>query len=197
MDTEEYARTVIHHLSGRVMLLDRARRIFTELYDIPCWGVHYGQYSNLRLHFGEPWLHTREPVVRWDRLEPFRIQHKRMVTVKGQWLLWIYSGDWTLLLGDKPVARNKSSKARKARGAAILNGQKLTHVDVSEETCTTQFHFDLGCTLNVTRRDTDSDLALWMLYRPNGYVFKLNTDGTIEHRRSASKRLGQEHDEAP
>jgi hypothetical protein len=170
------------------MLVDKVQRAFSELQDAPCWNVRCSDWSNLRLNFGTPWLSVSEPAIKWDGVAPYRSRHKRLVAIRGQWLLWIYGGYWALLLGDKLLARSSSSDKAKARGAAILNGQKLTSVEIRDDIFSTRFRFDLGCTLNVRRMEVGASLPSWMLYRPNGYVLELNCDGTVNHKKSAKLR---------
>jgi hypothetical protein len=69
--------------------------VFIPIYGKPCWQFQQGYGSFLTLEFGEPHLHIREP---WqagaqasDKLQKHAA--RRLVSVHGDWHLWVYLCD--------------------------------------------------------------------------------------------------------
>ncbi|MDX1970371.1 MAG: hypothetical protein SFV23_24590 [Planctomycetaceae bacterium] len=109
---------------------------------------------------------------------------RRLVTVRGEWWLWIYCCYWQLTSGDLQLATGSSSLRRIELATSQLDGQELVSVDVEPETGATRFVFDLGCVLQCRRFKRDTDAELWLLYRPSGYVLSVHGNGTFGHQRS-------------
>jgi hypothetical protein len=154
---------------------------FQPLYGKPCWGLHYLRLLNLSMNFGKPSLHVREPYGTKSKDEVIqRSAARRLVTVRGQWWLWIYCSYWRLTSDGVLLATGASSLKRIQRATALLEGQKLVSIHVQPKTAATRFTFDLGCVLDCRRfRDNDDDL--WTLYEPRGYMLSVCGNGTSSH----------------
>jgi hypothetical protein len=167
-------------------------RLFQPLYGQPCWGLCYDRNLNLSMNFGKPSLRVREPydtdsksgVVR-------RLAARRLVTVRGEWWLWIYYCSWRLILGGLELATGSSSLRRIHGAMAQVEGQQLVSAEVEPETAATRFVFDLGCVLHCRRFEQDTDAEMWMLYKPSGYVLSVHGNASFSHQRAkeAEKRL--------
>jgi hypothetical protein len=167
-------------------------RSFQPLYGRPCWGLRYDRNVNLSINFGKPSLRVREPFRTDSTCEAVRrLASRRLVTVRGEWWLWIYCCYWRLTSGDLELATGSSSIRRIERATAQLEGQELLSVAVEPETGATRFAFDLGCVLYCRRFERDTDTELWILYKPSGYVLSVQGNGTFSHQRDTEveKRL--------
>ena len=155
---------------------------FKRIYGKPCWQVKVGYGSFLTLEFGEPHLEIREPIVakRVSRIVRHHLA-RRMVTVHGDWHLWIYCCEWEVLSAGKHIG--DSSTKRKARIAAdSLDGRKLTAFAVSARTAQTVFKFERGT--NLRTRPYDKSSEQWLLYEPSGMVLTTRADGRYSYGRS-------------
>src|SRR5262245_11898529 len=130
------------NMSQMNMAKDQITRSFSKLYGKPCWGVKRGYASFLTLEFGRPHLVIREPRRITDDVSP-RVRNlfaRRLVVVRGDWHLWIYSCDWVVRDGSKVIG--DSSNARRIdRAAAFLSGQKLSSISLRARGARTRFGF--------------------------------------------------------
>jgi hypothetical protein len=156
---------------------------FQPLYGRPCWDAKSGFGSFMTMEFGEPHLEIREPRVavfsKSKRAQ--QLLARRLVTVRGEWHLWIYCCEWHVYTGHKLVgdsALESSSKRRIVRAARELDGQKLVSVTVDPSCGGSTFRFDLGSRLE-TRPYEDSEQ--WMLFEPSGEVLTYRADGCYSH----------------
>jgi hypothetical protein len=159
---------------------------FRPLYGLPCWGLEHGRQTNLSIHFGNPSLHIREPFVA-ESQSPFvqNLSARRLVTVRGEWWLWLWCCHWRLSRNDDLLATASASRRRIEQALLQLSGQKLVGVSIEERTGCTRFEFDLGCRLECRRFTRDSQQDLWLLYRPGGDVLSVHGDGTYGHERDS------------
>jgi len=156
---------------------------FGKLLGQICWGVEFdNQYLNLRLSFGQPHLNIREPdYIKFRSPRLTEIHSERLVAVKGAWWLWVWCAYWAISREGAKLA-TYSSPSRKIRPAlGMLSGQRLSRVSINAETGATRFEFDLGGRLDVRRFERSSDLELWLLYKPNGYVLSVLANGRYIH----------------
>lgn len=136
------------------------------------------------MEFGEPHLHIREPRIASEQASEKVKKNaaRRLVTVHGDWHLWVHSCDWRISFRGQELANQGSS--RRAIGKALfeLNGQALGQVHVYPSLLST-FEFDLGGKLEVIpnsgKYGASSDL--WLLYEPAGDVFTLRGDAKFCH----------------
>jgi hypothetical protein len=97
----------------------------------------------------------------------------RLVTVKGEWWLWVYCAYWTITGNDNRSASTSSSARQRQRALGFLHGQKLVDWGINASTGATRFEFDLGSSLSIRRRQESNSDELWLLYKPNAYVLSL------------------------
>jgi len=160
---------------------------FAPMIGLPCWGLNFERMLNLSMNFGDPSLKIREPIDRPAKLEANRRNNaRRLVTVKGEWWLWIYCSFWKIVANGKRLAAQSSSLRTIEKGMNNLQGQKLIAVDIRPDTGATRFAFDLGAELHCRRfeRETEHD-ELWTLYKPSSFVLAVYGDGTYTHHRGS------------
>ena len=91
---------------------------FQPIYGLPCWNAKAGYGSFLTMEFGEPHLVIREPRSRPDsspRLQ--RLLARRLVTVRGEWHLWIYCCEWQVESGGRVIGDSSSTRRFRMRFA--------------------------------------------------------------------------------
>lgn len=114
----------------------------------------------------------------------WRFRARRLVTVQGDWHLWLYCCDWFLFAHGERV-RNSENNIEKV--VKELNGQRLTAVTVNQLPGRSVFEFDLGARLctrpHTTRRQDaqDAHTEQWHLYEPSGRVLGFRADGLYSH----------------
>jgi hypothetical protein len=169
--------TTCQGMLRRVSIIDD---VFTPIYGKPCWQAQQGYGSFLTFEFGEPHLcileprQPRKPVS--ARVE--KLLGRRLVTVRGDWHLWIYLCDWRILSRGQVLADNNSKRRVIRRATSELNGQALVRLTVNESLVSI-FEFDLGGRLEAvpnTKAYEKTD-DLWLLFEPSGHVFTLRADG--------------------
>lgn len=158
--------------------------VFRPLYGQPCWNARSGYGSFLTMEFGKPSLKIREPRIPCvsETPSPAKYLARRVVTVRGQWHLWIHSCEWQVVTGKKRIGHSNlkgSSKRPIVRAADELDGQKLQCVSFNVQSGKTIFEFDLGSLLETRPYNQTSDQ--WLLYEPSGYVSALRGDGHFSH----------------
>lgn len=152
--------------------------LFRPLIGLPCWNVKQGYGSFLTFEFGEPSLATREPRdIPHASSRVREVFARRLVTVHGQWHLWIYCCGWQIRLRGEGLADDESSDDKIAAACGALDGQALQQVTLGPYVGWTQFHFDLGGMLT-TRPYEDELEEKWMLYCRDGNVYTYRSDGT-------------------
>jgi hypothetical protein len=170
------------------MSIDLITESFKPVYGIPCWGVRWDPQLNVSLNFGSPSLKIREPYKTKSRSNMIkRLAARRQITIRGEWRLWVYGSYWKIFMKGEQFASSSSPIRKKEIAIGNLEGQKLTRVDVELRNGKTKFEFDLGGILEVRRFDAESDLELWLLYQPDGYVLSCTGDGKLSHERGSSK----------
>ena len=160
---------------------DPVNGVIAGLIGRPAWGVKAGYGGNLTLEFGEPHLDVREPYVSNSRNEGIRRRAaQRVVTVHGDWHLWIRSDVWSSKQNGVVVARIESADADIAKAAAELDGQILSSFEIDRATASCRFTFDLGGEL-LTGRSAGGDAREteeWLLFEPCGNVLTLRADAS-------------------
>ena len=156
---------------------------FEKLYGLPCWNVQPGYGTFLTLEFGDPYLQIREPMVSKKTVTEKVKKHleKRLVTVRGEWHLWLYYCEWFIF--DKGKMVGECTDEEKAnRGAKYLNGQILTNVSINKDECKTIFEFDLGGKIEAVPDELMDEL--WLLYTPSKNVLTLRADKKFSFHKS-------------
>jgi hypothetical protein len=100
------------------------------------------------MEYGDPHVDVRKPLLLPASIEGAPAKAlQRHASVHGEWHLWIYCCQWSLLLEDIQLAHNESDDVTMARALGLLNGQVLQAVDIEPDDGRTKFTFDLGCSL--------------------------------------------------
>jgi hypothetical protein len=160
--------------------------IFQPLYGKICWDVNKGVGSSLTFEFGEPHFKVvREPRgTKSKKPGVIRNAERRIVTIYGDWFLWIWSCDWRFYRNNDFVGDSESKKRELQQIAFDLEGQALLSVKVNGVGITV-FEFDLGGRLETlpysdANEDSKPD-EQWMLFQPSGMVFTLRSDGKFNN----------------
>ena len=141
------------------------------------WGVHQGYGSFLTLEFGEPRLEISEPNKR---------RSQRLVTVRGEWHLWIYCCGWDITQDGDRLAYYESDESSIRQATAQLDGQRLERLWLESGTVITHFEFDLGAILTTypypyDDDDDDDENEQWLLYEPSGNVLSVRSDNRFSY----------------
>jgi hypothetical protein len=97
----------------------------------PSWLVQLGYGTFITMEFGEPQVHLSNPVLTKIHIDGAPEQGRtRRSTVGGQWHLWIYCCQWSVLLGDIQLAHSESDETTVHRALHILDSQALTAVEI-------------------------------------------------------------------
>lgn len=147
-----------------------------EIYDIPCWFVSQGHGSFITIEFGQPHLEIREP----SSTSNIKKLQYRNVKIYGEWHLWIYCCDWEVYLENKLVAHSESSRNKIKNALKYINGQKITKIEIDNDTGDTNFYFDLGGLIK-TKHYVDDLYDQWLLYDPYEYVLTICNDGKYSY----------------
>jgi hypothetical protein len=171
------------------MLLPRVvQTAFKPIIGLPAWNVKVGHGSFLTLEFGDPRLSVREPI-QIDPKESIspRIRkafQQRLVTVHGDWHLWIYCCNWAITENKRLIGHSESSRKQMDRAAELLDGQQLISVQVKPDRMACRFKFDLGGCLMTSPYEDHKDMEQWFLYEPASRVLTVRDDGRYMHSRN-------------
>lgn len=151
---------------------------FAKLYGVPTWHVRPGYGSSLTFEFGTP-RQEIEPVV---NREPNRQGSRptRLVTICGDWHLWIDCCGWRITQDGSVLASFESSVETILAACGALDGQALSEFTYRPERGESTFRFDLGGKLDTKPYDSDL-LEQWMLYCPDSHVLTYRSDGAFSH----------------
>lgn len=150
------------------------------------WQVKRGYGSFITMEYGEPHVDAGRPRLRPVSVEggPAKALQRRPV-LRGDWHLWIYCCEWSLLLEDTQLAHNESDDGVMHRALRVLDGQALQAVDIEPGNGRTSFTFDLGCSLltypALPGAYRDEPVEQWMLYSGSGpdlTVLTISGNGT-------------------
>jgi hypothetical protein len=155
---------------------------FSPIIGLPSWSVRQGHGSFVDLEFGEPVLTVGSPenrLIFLDEAPPRTLV--RPARVSGEWNLWIYCCEWSLMLNGTQLAHCESDRVRIARALNVLNGQSLTDLTVDPGTAKTDFSFDLGCTLRTRPAPPGTyehePVEQWLIRNPSGVWLTVRGDG--------------------
>jgi hypothetical protein len=149
---------------------------------MPAYQVKQGHGSFLTMEFGSPSLVVHEPKEPKPEMSERVNQSRarRLVTVRGEWHLWIYCCQWEILQEEKVLSHDESPDSTIQKAADFLNGQKLIRVAVRPDSSTI-FQFDLGGILRTQPYEDGEVDEQWMLYEPSKRVFRISSDGSYAH----------------
>jgi hypothetical protein len=157
--------------------------VIDRLKGIPCWNVQQGHGSFLTFEFGSP-TQSIGKVLEKREGDP-RSYRRRLVTIRGDWHLWIYCCGWRIAQDGNVLANSESIRECIMSACVALNGQALVDFQVWPERGASCFKFDLGGKL-VTGPYDDELLEQWALRDPDGNWFSYRSDGTFYKRAGTS-----------
>jgi hypothetical protein len=153
-----------------------------------CWQARWDNQLGLDLNFGRPSLRIRKPYHTRSKARVVRAAAaRRLVTVRGEYWLWILMGRWRITLPDHRRATAVASIWTKDIVCNHFQGEVVTSFEVAPETGRTQLRFDLGSTLDIWRPRECPEEELWSLYTPGGWVLTVRGDGTYSHGRASAR----------
>ena len=131
-----------------------------------CWRAERGYGSFLTFDLG-----GREPGPRRDR---------------GEWHLWVYAGDWTLLGPEGVLATEQDDQAVIERAITPFGGKRLTSAVVDPLSLEASFAFegDLSVEIGPTTDDELLDMDWWLLFTPAERVLVVGPGPTWTYRSS-------------
>ncbi len=160
---------------------DTIANVFKPLLGELCWSVENGFSSWLTLHWGTPRIRVVEPQPDSDCVA----FQNRIVSVEGEYHLWVEMAKWVVFQDGLKIAHEESDQAQRQRATAKLKGQKLLGLNVALGVPMTEFTFDLGGRLWVSRiPDSNPEDELWHLYGPEK-VTSLCADGSVTQEASS------------
>lgn len=148
-----------------------------------CWSAQCDTGLGFGLKFGRPSIQ----IVRGPRQAKSRslaekvVAARRLLKLRGECELWIYSGYWTVKWMRMTLASTSASLRQRRMAASVLEGQRLVAVRIDARSAATTFAFDLGTTLEVRRGRRGSKDRLWILRKQTGYVLSVFGNGTYAH----------------
>jgi hypothetical protein len=160
--------------------------IFQPVIGKMCWDVKSGVGSSLAFEFGEPHFKViREPFEsKSKKPSMIRLSKRRIVSICGDWHLWIWSCDWRFFRNDTFISDSEASKRELRQIALDLEGQALVNVRVVGAGITV-FEFDLGGRLETfpysDQNEESEPEEQWLLYQPSGMVFIFRSDGKYSY----------------
>lgn len=164
---------------------------WTAVYGHPVWSVKKGHGSFLTLEFGSPTLQIiREPraVSPGISAQVQMQRRRRLVTVTGQWHLWIYCCHWSITWDGSEIAHSESPGNMIESAAEQLDGQLLVSVRRGDKLGAWVFAFDLGGELHTWPYGDDATEEQWFLYeRDSGRdrVLAARADGQCSYEMDA------------
>lgn len=149
---------------------------FAPILGRPAWQVKQGHGSFLTLEFGEPRLEI-------DETKELRGCRYRIVTIRGDWHLWIYCCNWNIFQDGKRLAHSESDNQTIKKATNQLDGQYLERLSMEPGTVATRFEFDLGGVLSTLPYEDDDDMPdeQWMLFEPSGDVVSIRSGNRFSH----------------
>jgi hypothetical protein len=130
------------------------------------------------MNFGKPHLEVREPKTSTSDSAVVRMLFAhRLVTVRGQWWLWMFCSRWTLSIAGLEPVRSSGSRRRIRQALRYLDGQRLIGIQVEPADGRTRLAFDLGATMSIRALDNSGEEDLWSLYKPDRRVLSVRGDG--------------------
>ena len=147
-------------------------KIFFSVLNKPTWQVRVGHGSFLTFEFGQPYLHIREP-------NPSTQQLNRLITIRGDWHLWVYSCNWEIENNNTVIASSNSERNTMQRAASFLDGQKLLNVAFDNNLKISSFIFDLGGMLKTWPQTTERE-DQWIFFHKDEHVITLNSRSELD-----------------
>jgi len=102
--------------------------------------------ASLSLDFGKPSLSITGP---YKPPNPSFLDNRRIVSIRGEWILDFYMAHWKIIYKDKVLARSTSSRRMIEEALDRLTGQKILDINIRDHDARGTFVFDLNCVLEV------------------------------------------------
>jgi hypothetical protein len=136
----------------------------------------------LMLEFGTPHLKVREPIDSCNTKSKklLRLYERRLITISGDSRLTIFNCQWTIHSKREILADSNSTRAKIAKGLAILNGQILSNVYGHPDRGKWRFEFDLGGRIDL-QSYRDCVAEEWWIYQHSGWTYAVRSDGYYRH----------------
>ena len=161
---------------------------FTEIYGsllgTPCWNAKLGHGSFLTFEFGNPHLEIRETQESSEKV--IENAQRRLVSILGEWRLWIYCCNWRIFQHEDLLAHSESDRGQMTRAVEKLDGQALKNIRLNPQNGSTIFEFDLGGMLRTapyTSQLSEND-EQWFLFDCSGYVLTLYANREFSYERA-------------
>jgi hypothetical protein len=171
--------------SDHVWVMHPIAELIEPVLGQPSWLVERGHGSFITMEFGQPKLDVREPRSRKVYIEgaPEKTL-QRASHVRGEWHLWIYCCQWSLMLEGIQLAHCESDDVTMHRALHVLNGQVLQAVGIEPSDGRTRFNFDLGGSLLTLPAEAgvydNEPVEQWRLYLRSDPVLSVRGDGTYK-----------------
>jgi hypothetical protein len=147
---------------------------FVGLFGLPSWHVKKGHGSFLTFEFGSPNQDISK--VHEFKSSEIQVEKKRIVSIHGDWHLWIYCCGWKIFQESRLLSHDESDSEKIKIACSALDGQKIEDIEVELKSMNTRFSFDLGGYLETNPYSDEIDTQ-WYLYCPRGKVFDFRSDG--------------------
>lgn len=143
------------------------------------WQVRADEHGCIMMEFGAPHLDIREPLKVSDRASAAvqRLRARRVVTVVGDWHLWIESCNWRLHTGHRSTSSKNATSDTWQSFMDDIAGQHLTSV-ASLGRGDLRLVFDGGIVLDVSP-DPSGSLSSWSLLPWQGPAVTCSAAGHV------------------
>lgn len=138
--------------------IEQITEIFKPLLGEVGWNVKLGIGSFLTMEFGNP-----------ISISP---SHQR-----GEWHLWIYCAGWYLENPNGVFIGSEDSRDIIRKEIQVLEGQKISNIQISTVAFETKFVFDDGIVLHTFPLSFFDDCESWQLFTPEKKVLIINPNG--------------------
>jgi hypothetical protein len=136
---------------------DHLSAVFRPLIGQKPWNVRLGYGSFITMEFGK----------------------KARNSVHGEWHLWVYMCDWTLVKNHKALGSAADAREHIEKVLQSLSGRALESVKVINDDFDTDFIFSGGVVLHTRGlKDEAEDVERWLLFMPKTKVL-VNLPGML------------------
>ena len=164
----------------------------------PIWGARKGHGSFLIFNLGEPRIDFEEPKIQKAFSDseirfPKDTYKSRLVTIKGDYFIWIYCCDWTFSIEEKIVAHNESNDKEILNAIEFINGQIISSIYIDSEKFEVKFNFDLAGSLTLRKNEYYESEAELLIMENNGKWLSINDQKELKvedsHRNIINKEV--------
>jgi len=152
------------------MNLKTVKERATQLEGKTAWGTRLGFGSFITVEFG---LETRTLGGH----------------VHGEWHLWVYCCAWHIEQKRQLVAASEDERSYLQKRVPILNGRRVTSVEIGEHMSDAAFNFEGSVTLR-TLGVYSRGREHWMLYTPGGKVLTIGPGSSASFTKASANERG-------